>query len=393
MSGNNRPGAAYYAGSYAGYGVPSSTSESVVGWHCVTETLGSATDSTVDHLFYDDAEVTSYNHQAASWDHRAAGDYDELGHAPWFYLGFFEGITSYLLEYPTLLSPAEIAANVQALQSSVFAARGVGATPPQSTSTIPQILCNGDSITNESPGPVSYCNELTGLNQNFNITNVGHAGSIQLTMVSNVPLVEGVLYAPRAPLNIASMAGGINDININSATAASVFQERVWWAQKVAAIGWKPVWLTMTSSQAGVDPIVQAVNASLRASAAALGVTLVDSATDPCLGATGAFANPPGCNLFLDGIHPNQAGEDSIRNSYVNVINYSPAQPRPPRHWYPARPTSSNRPMPSPRSHRQAHRQVSRCPPASASVRPRPSSSTTHPRSPLSRYSRPPARL
>jgi hypothetical protein len=322
MNGNNTPLAAYYAGSYAGYDVPTFTSDSIVGWHCVTITLGSNTDSTSDHFFYDGTEVSGYTRQGVSWDHRAVGDYDTLGYAPWSPGAFFEGVTSYLLEYPFVLTPAQIAANVEALQSSAFAARGVGAIPPQSTSTANQILCNGDSITNETPAAVSYCNELTGLNQSFNVTNIGHAGSIQLTMVSNIPLEEGVLFAPNAPYSFASMAGGINDININGASAATVFNYRVLWAQKVASIGWKPIWLTMPSSKQGGDPTVQAVNASLRAAAAGLGVTLVDIATDPCIGATGAYANPPGCNDFTDGIHPNQTGEDSIRNSYVNVVNY-----------------------------------------------------------------------
>ena len=117
------------------------------------------------------------------------------------------------------------------------------------------------------------------------------------------------------------MAGGINDINIDGAPAASVIANRVLWAQKVAAIGWKPIWLTMPSS-VNDDATVQAVNTALRAQAAGLGVTLVDIATDPCLGATGAYANPTGCSDFTDGLHPNQTGEDAMRNYYVNVINY-----------------------------------------------------------------------
>ena len=321
MSGNNLVNGAYYAGSYAGGGIPTATDQSIVGWHCVTMTLGSNTDATLDHFYYDQAEIPSYVRQNRSWDFRALGDYDVLGATPWLAQGFFEGITSYLLEYPTVLTPAQIASNVQSIQAIAFTARGVGGTPPQSTSTISQILCNGDSITNETPNAISYCNELIGLNQTFNISNIAHGGSTQSTMVSNIPLAEGVLFAPRAPFSFASMAGGINDININAASAAAVVAKRVLWAQQVAAIGWKPLWLTMPSSLNN-DATVQAVNASLRAQAAALGVTLVDVATDSCLGATGAYANPPGCNHFTDGIHPNQTGEDAIRKYYVNIINY-----------------------------------------------------------------------
>lgn len=321
MSGNGQVNSAYYAGSYAGGGIPTATDQPIVGWHCVTITLGSNTDTTLDHLYYDTAEVTSYVHQYRTWDYRAAGDYDTLGATPWLSLGFFEGISSYLLEYPTALTPTEVATNVQALQSLAFVARGVGGTPAQSTSTANQILCNGDSITNETPNAISYCNQLSGLNHPFQINNIGHAGSTQLTMVSNIPLAEGALFAPRARLSFASLAGGINDININGASTATVVANRILWAHQVAAIGWKPIWLTMPSSIHN-DAIVQAVNDALRTQASALGITLVDVATDPCLGATGAYANPPGCNHFTDGIHPNQIGEDAIRNLYVNVINY-----------------------------------------------------------------------
>ena len=321
MSGDGLVNAAYYAGTYAGGGRPTATGESIVGWHCVTMTLGSGTDATLDHFYYDQAEVSSYVRQGYTWDYRAAGDYDTLGATPWLSMGFFEGITSYLLEYPTVLTPAQVASNVQSLKAIAFTARGVGAIPAQSASTANQILCNGDSITNVTPNAISYCNELSGLNQAFNVTNIGHAGSVQLTMVSNIPLAEGVLFAPRAPLSFASMAGGINDINIDGASPASVIANRVLWAQKVAAIGWKPIWLTMPSS-VNDDATVQAVNTALRSQAATLGVTLVDIATDPCLGATGVYANPTGCNDFTDGLHPNQTGEDAIRNYYVNVINY-----------------------------------------------------------------------
>ena len=321
MSGGGFVNSAYYAGSYAGGGIPTATDQSIVGWHCVTMTLGSNSDATSDHFYYDQTEVASYIHQYRTWDYRAVGDYDTLGATPWLTLGFFEGITSYLLEYPTVLTNAQIASNVQAIQAIAFTARGVGGTPPQSTSTVNQIVCNGDSITNETPYAISYCNELSGFNQTIDITNIGHGGSTQLTMVSNIPLAEGVLFAPQAPHSFASMAGGINDININSASAASVIAMRVLWAQKVAAIGWKPLWLTMPSSVDN-DATVQAVNTALREQAASLGVTLVDVATDPCLGATRAYANPTGCNHFTDGIHPNQTGEDAIRNYYVNIVNY-----------------------------------------------------------------------
>jgi trimeric autotransporter adhesin len=84
-----------------------------------------------------------------------------------------------------------------------------------------------------------------------------------------------------------------------------------------------PMWMTMISS-AGQDANVQAINALLRVTASAEGVILIDVAEDPCLGMTGAYANPAACADFQsDGLHESQAGADSMRNTIGNVVNWA----------------------------------------------------------------------
>jgi hypothetical protein len=318
--------AAYYGTSRANNSDMTTTSQSIVGWHCITEELGSTTDSSADRLFYDGIEVTSYNFQGQSWDYRMVGEYGTVGYTPWQPLAYFIGTTSYIVEYPFLLTPAQITSNFQVLQFLAFYNRGVNPnSPPQSTATGNQLICNGDSLTNETPGPATnYCNELTGLNQSFYVTNIAHAGSVLGTLVSNAPLADSLLFTPFASELVISQEGGINDLMLALQTPAYAYNERVLWTHAVQQTGYRHVlWLTLISNQYQ-DANRAALNVMLRANAASLGVTLVDVAEDPCLGMIGAWNNPSPCGgAFLsDGIHLLQPGQDLMRNYYVNIVNY-----------------------------------------------------------------------
>jgi hypothetical protein len=160
------------------------------------------------------------------------------------------------------------------------------------------------------------------LNQTFTITNIARAGQDLSTMVANVPIIDAAPYSPFAPYAFITQEGGINDLNLTGATAATVVSLRVEWAQGVQQIGYKALWLTMVSSL-GDDSVIEDINAALRTSAAGLGVTVVDVAEDPCLGTTGVYANTGECSDFqADGLHMSQAGADAVRNYTANIVNY-----------------------------------------------------------------------
>jgi hypothetical protein len=309
--------AAYYGGILAGSTPTTSTPDSLVGWHCVSETLGSSTDSTVDHLYSDGAEVADYTAQGgSSWDNRQAGEFEYVGYAPWLPAAWTEDIVSYVLEYPTVLTPSQIASNVMALQQTAFYGRGVGSLPGPNLSSQNQIVCNGDSLTHGAPyGVTAFCDELSGLDQSFQVTPIAVGGQNLMTANSNVPLIDAPIFAGNAKYNFLSQEAGIDDY------LQDVVSLRVKGALLDQQAGFHVLWFTMPSVGQN-DAAVQQIDSQLRALAPQMGVTLVDDATDPCLGATGAYANPAPCSDFVDGVHLSQAGADSYLKSFVNVINY-----------------------------------------------------------------------
>lgn len=302
------------------------TAQPIIGYHCATITKGSSTDSTLDHLYVDDSEV-SYVTQVASWDHRVSGDYDEVGQAAWGASDVKSiNITAYVLAYPTALTPAQISNNFHALQFLAFYSRGVGLPPTLNYSKTNQLVCDGDSLMNATPGGVTPpCNSsgLPGLlNGTWNISNVAVASTTVYTHTAEVPLSDGAKCSPIAQYNFAFENGGINDINIGGGSAATLYADRVAWAQATKKVGCTPLWTTLISS-ASDDTVVQAINALLRAGSAKLGVPIIDLAEEPCLGKTGAYANPSGCGDFQsDGLHETQTGADVMRNIIANDVNY-----------------------------------------------------------------------
>jgi hypothetical protein len=294
-----------------------STFQPTVGWHCVTGTYGSSTDNTLDHIFYDDTEVSSYVAQlAVSWDNRQAGEGEYVGYVPWLAVTGFLGITSYVVEYPQVLTPQQIASNFVALQQAAFFARGVGGPLPPNTSSTNQLSCNGDSLTHGEGSVTGYCDLVSNLDQPFNVNIIAFGGTNLFLLNANVPLIDAPTYAPNAKYNFLSQEAGIDDCSC-----------QVVWLRELGAVldqqvGFHVLWFAQPSL-AGNDYGVQANNTQMRGVANSMNITMVDVATDPCLGATGSYADPAPCSAFEpDGLHLTTNGESLFLGYYTNVINY-----------------------------------------------------------------------
>lgn len=322
LSGAAHPRSAYYMGEYFGYGgVPSYTSQPLVGYHCVTYALGSATDGTLDHFYIDAMEVNHYGAQGTVWDRRAPGDFYELGALPWDPGGYLWATVYTVLAYPTQLTAQGVAHNFPVLQQSAFFSRGVGAPPVQSTTTANVLVTNGDSLTNETPNATPYP-YLLQLNTPFTITDTAAANKLIETEVADSPLLDLPLYSPDARFAFISNASGINDINVGGSTQAQIIADRATLYASYQQTGFTVLSPTMLSS-VNNDTEIQAINDALRSTAVANGYFLVDWANEPCFGMSGAYANPSGCSFFqADGLHPNQSGEDEMARLYSNIVNY-----------------------------------------------------------------------
>ena len=322
LSGPAHGRAAYYMGDYFGQGgEPTWSTQPLVGYRCVTYALGSATDGTLDHFYIDGAEVTSYGAQGTIWDRRMPGDFYQVGAVPWNGGAFLWGTVYTVLTYPTQLTAASVAHNFTVLQQSAFFSRGVGALPVQSTTTSNVLVVDGDSITNDSPyGVVPYPFLLT-TNTPFTITDTGVSGKTVESTVADSPLIDLPLYSSNSKYAFISDSAGINDINVGGSTQAQIIADRALLYASYKQTGFTVLAPTMLSS-INDDSEVENINAGIRALAATSGYYLVDWANEPCLGAAGAFANPPGCSFFVDGLHLNQAGESEMAALYSNIVNY-----------------------------------------------------------------------
>jgi hypothetical protein len=332
MSGSQTPRLQGYLGNYTiggGLAFGTYTQQPTIGYHCVTVTKGSTTDSTVDHLYIDATEVT-YLHQVASWDLRSAGDSDQVGQAAWGGTGtgiaFSTNNTNYVLMYDAVLTPAQVAQNSTALNFLAFQSRGVGLSPPQNFTQSPLLVCNGDSLMNGTPGGVTPpCNSsgLPGLlNKPFSIQNIAVPGTLIQSHVAVIPLSDAPAYSSFSQYPLDFENAGINDLNLGLGTIASVYADRVSWANNVRKLGYQPVWTTMISST-GKDSDIQGINDLLRTTANLYGILIFDFAEEPCLGKTGAYSNPTPCADFQsDGLHESQTGADAMRGIIANVTNW-----------------------------------------------------------------------
>lgn len=308
----------------------------IVGYHCLGATLGSSTDSTKDHLYVDGREIAFYVAQntGQSWDARVAGNAAAIGYLLWNSSSSLVGTMEAFAAWPGVETATQMYQINQALQTLAFTSRNLNPKGPlPNTTTANQIVTDGDSITNGTPGSVTPYPSLLGtgtapLNSTFTITNVGAASKLDLNVWSDGPLT----YLPAASLNsqyrFASDAAGINDLNVNTVAAADVVVSRLAVYAQMKQAAYTVLVPTMLSSN-NQDTKVEAINASLRIAAVNNGYTVVDWANEPCLGASGAYNNPgglgcyqAGSSFFQDGLHPNQTGMNEMARLYSVIVNY-----------------------------------------------------------------------
>jgi hypothetical protein len=279
---------------YGGFG--SGTNDMSIGWNCFFYVFGSSADkpATVDHLYKNGVEVSSYQTQKQS------GSYLPLTGA-WYLGGWgfadylqFVGTFEHVLAWDRMLSADEVASSWSALQAEMIG-RGVVFAPPTSQTTDSVADCLGDSQTSGHVGKVkSWCNPINITlppADSWLLKNNGEQGTTCVAMESGVPAEEALDWSPFAPHSTLMLYCGINDLVVSGQSPADVWQRQLATCQEAKQAGYETVLDVTLPSWVGYDTDVEAVNALVRSNWRSCFSSVIDDAIDPNLGAAGAYSN------------------------------------------------------------------------------------------------------
>jgi lysophospholipase L1-like esterase len=286
----------------------------------------SATFDTVDHIYINDQEASSYLAQGTNSGNISGGTF-QIGGATGTGLGTgadFTGQIYYVLIYSTVLTPAQISQNYWAVVG-ILRNRGVVIPAPviipTSTSTASSLVAEGDSIT-MTPGQGGVTPWLTTATtiDTFTKFNLGISGATLASINGYSQSVDN-LYHSKAAHNILVIFAGTNDITGGtSVTATHNLLSQYALARK--AIGWKIVIVDMldrTSQDANHDTYNALIHQHWREYADAN----AQVGLDPNLGCDGCSANG---TYFQDGIHPTTTGQNILAayiQAAINSISYN----------------------------------------------------------------------
>lgn len=288
------PRASYYPGIYFLNSQEGTTAnQPTIGYHCITYVFGSIIDSTLTHIYLDGIEYGSYNQQLGKeWDYRAVGDYWTLGALPWQRGNWLPGNIYWLTAYAIPLSSSSVLQANRALIQRAFEARGLDLSKPsRGVTSANEFVVQGDSLTNGTPRDVPPWPSTLSTIVPFSTTNIGTSGTTCLAHLSSNLLTLLPLYSPNSPYSYYTDACGINDLNVGGESAESTLSYKIASLNQAKAIGFTPIVTTMLDSK-GQSAHVEAINIALRNFAVRNDLPIMDFANEPCLGASGAYADP-----------------------------------------------------------------------------------------------------
>lgn len=210
-----------------------------------------------------------------------------------------------LVLYPATLTDAD-AASVEA------ACRTIHALP---ASYDRQVVYDGDSISAAYYGRL----KLAGLAQRMGLAGdpaayvIAVSGQTMATTHANRVNALARIRSGYAR-NVLHLLAGTNDIENGTSASAVWTNAMLPYIQAGAAAGYTVVVGTViprgwSSNAAGKDMERLSLNATIRANAGSTGYAVADYGAITDL-TTGAANNPPTPGYFVDGIHPNRAGQD-----------------------------------------------------------------------------------
>lgn len=288
------------------------------GFHTECAVLGLTSSSTSDAYYSDgnllNSSVASGGHAGDTWagaTNLAPVNGSEPS-ANTFY---------YIAGWPTQLTAAQVMQASNAMQSAV-AAKGVPTTPVKVASGKPTIIAVGDSITNGGgASTTTWWPADLSVNAAYTlINNEGLSGYAAWALAAFAPWKDVPQCLTGAAPSAAVFFAGTNDIFVFGFSAAATYNNIMSWVNQMQGSGCQLFVGTMLprASSTG-DTDKNTLNPLIR-SGAQLGLyNLIDFASNPNLGADGAYSNATYFNADLT--HPTNAGQSLLGAEASNAIN------------------------------------------------------------------------
>ncbi len=294
-----------------GVGSYLSPSQRLEGPLAVTFVMGST-----NKVYYSSSEVVGY------WKRESLNEGNQpvyLGLNPEVKSASYKGTVYYLLIYDTELKESQIARNI-AYVTQKLTTRGVKLG--DTLGNLPQIICEGDSITfgagatSGKDWPVTMQKSLTG---KYRITNLGISGQKAYEILANAPERTDRLWSLySATPKVYLLWAGSNDLA--EGKTSSVINSLTSRIAAARAAGATKILLgtILPRGDAGFEVNREKINSAIRASGHLGADGIADVAADKTIG---QFNQNTDINYYGDGIHPNDAGYQIIAEIWQQALN------------------------------------------------------------------------
>jgi len=316
--------------SYEGnVGFKTSAMENGTGSHLISLVIGNSSDT-----FYSDANQiypvfsstgSSLANVGFSGNYQIGGSCNGCGVAN---NNYFSGDIYYALFYNTTLTSQQIAQNSAAVDS-ILAARGVNVTPGYVSNQYQQntLIAEGDSITagsNFTPYTAflsASTSTLSSTTAPFNIYNLGQSNITAALLSAADPNYVDPSYSTMNVQNTIVLWDGTNDIDINGMSATTTWGIVKNEIMSEKAVGWKVACIDPISRlNSTIDATEHQLDQLFRSQSGGVCDEFIDMASDPNIGAVGAYSNSNWMQSDLT--HPNTTSSEYILAPLIaNAVN------------------------------------------------------------------------
>jgi lysophospholipase L1-like esterase len=274
----------------------------LLGTHVFALTLGTNTTTDPTQFYIDGVAVSSPTAMGVAVG-KATGAYQVCG-TPTGAATYFPGSFYYFEAYSDEKTATQVAQESNAVKQ-VIQSRGVAFAPVPDQTIKDLYLSIGDSLTN-GHGVTPSSGFITPTDS-FDVVNYGLGGALSTDLAYMFDARDAALYRRNAGRNVIRLWIGTNDLG-NGHTLQSALEGIRSYCRKAKTVGFQTIVSDMIS-RTGLDSNMQALNALMLTQDTGCDLVL-DLASNPLLGATGASANTT--YFQSDGIHLSQTAQQNI---------------------------------------------------------------------------------
>lgn len=293
-------------------GIQTQATNAEAGNHVICWVQGLSNNSTNDRFFTDGVENT-YSGSGRTGGGQTSGHL-VFGRNNFSQPGYFFGTLYNFVGWPGQITAAQATAASNVLKNAALS-NGVQVTPPAVLTSAITFTGVGDSITDGFGATTPWTGEMT-LNAGYAIINEGYYGITAQSINGQARWRDAPRCSSGYYKNMVILFAGTNDVS-NGVSAGVTFGYLQSYASLLTQAGCQVGVVTMLS-RTGEDTAKNALNPLIRAGASVGGYFVVDAASVVLLGADGAYA---GGDFNLDGVHPNQTGQNALGSVISNAVN------------------------------------------------------------------------